>query len=128
MRDGTKLYADVFRPASGQKTPTLVFWSPFGKHGAVPPALFENMGVDFSTMSEYTMWELPDPIRWVPWGYSFVIIDPRGTWYSEGITLRKLLIQALRQVIFPLKKPKMGTTQLTGLQNKLGIVCSTLLI
>jgi hypothetical protein len=32
------------------------------------------------------MWELPDPIRWIPC-YSFVIVDPRGTWYSEGAAL-----------------------------------------
>lgn len=35
MRDGVKLYADIFRPAKldGQKLPALLPWSPYGKTG-----------------------------------------------------------------------------------------------
>lgn len=35
MRDGVRLQADVFRPArlEGQKLPTLLAWSPYGKTG-----------------------------------------------------------------------------------------------
>ncbi|KAJ5669498.1 hypothetical protein N7462_010568 [Penicillium macrosclerotiorum] len=87
MRDGITLYANVYRPVVEVqgKTPTLVFFAPFGKHGAVPAALFQNMGVDFDKLSKYTQWELPDPILWCgKWGYSFVQVDPRGTWWSEG--------------------------------------------
>ena len=87
MRDGITLYANVYRPIPElhKKTPSLVFFAPFGKHGAVPPALFENMGVDFGKLSKYTQWELPDPLKWCgEYGYSFVQVDPRGTWWSEG--------------------------------------------
>ncbi|EHY53326.1 hypothetical protein HRR83_003534 [Exophiala dermatitidis] len=87
MRDGVKLYADIYRPATSvaEKTPPLVFWSPFGKHGAVPRALFKNMGVDFEKLSPYTFFELPDPFLWCSqYHYSFVRVDPRGTWWSEG--------------------------------------------
>ncbi|KIX08709.1 uncharacterized protein Z518_03366 [Rhinocladiella mackenziei CBS 650.93] len=87
MRDGVKLYADIYRPAAriAERTPSLVFWSPFGKHGAVPRALFKNMGVDFDKLSPYTFFELPDPFLWCSqYHYSFVRVDPRATWWSEG--------------------------------------------
>lgn len=87
MRDGVKLYANVFRPAENvtATSPTLVFFAPFGKHGAVPRERFSNMGVDFSKLSAYAYWELPDPLLWVgQWNYSFALVDPRGTWWSEG--------------------------------------------
>ncbi|CAK7214045.1 hypothetical protein SEUCBS140593_002046 [Sporothrix eucalyptigena] len=89
MRDGIVLYVDVYRPDSRivAKTPTLVLFAPFGKHGAVPREKFENMGVDFEKLSKYTHWELPDPFLWCgEWGFSFLIVDPRGTWWSEGVT------------------------------------------
>ncbi|RMJ18904.1 hypothetical protein CDV36_001416 [Fusarium kuroshium] len=87
MRDGTLLYADVYRPDPSikAKTPTLVLFAPFGKHGAVPRERFQNMGVDFEKLSKHTHWELPDPLPWCgQWGYSFLVVDPRGTWWSEG--------------------------------------------
>ncbi|KAI1629101.1 Alpha/Beta hydrolase protein [Exophiala viscosa] len=87
MRDGVHLYVDVYRPVPdvAAKTPTIVFFAPFGKHGAVPRELFQNMGVDFSKLSKYTHWELPDPLRWcAEFHYSFVSVDPRGCWWSEG--------------------------------------------
>lgn len=85
MRDGVHLYVDVIRPVDSvaKQTPSLVFFAPFGKHGAVPRQLFDNMGVDFSKLSKYTQWELPDPLLWCDeYGYSFVLVDPRGTWWS----------------------------------------------
>ncbi|TVY51674.1 Cocaine esterase [Lachnellula cervina] len=87
MRDGVTIYADVYRPvdAIAKKTPTIVFFAPFGKHGAVPREKFSNMGVDFSKLSKYAHWELPDPLLWCgEYGYSFISVDPRGTWWSEG--------------------------------------------
>jgi predicted acyl esterase len=43
------------------------------------------MGVDFEKLSEYTYFELPDPFLWCSqYHYSFVRVDPRGTWWSEG--------------------------------------------
>jgi predicted acyl esterase len=86
MRDEIKLYADLYRPVDSiaEKTPTIVLFSPFGKHGAVPPEMFKNMGVDFGRLSKYTRWELPDPLTWCPeYGYSLLIVDARATWQSE---------------------------------------------
>ncbi|GAM88184.1 hypothetical protein ANO11243_062150 [Dothideomycetidae sp. 11243] len=87
MRDGVRLYADVYRPISSiaAKTPTIIFFAPFGKHGAVPREKFQNMGVDFGKLSKYAFWELPDALRWCgDFEYSFLMVDPRGTWWSEG--------------------------------------------
>jgi predicted acyl esterase len=34
LRDGTKLYGDVFRPAdASEKVPIILVWSPYGKTG-----------------------------------------------------------------------------------------------
>ncbi|KAL9562749.1 hypothetical protein ACKAV7_013101 [Fusarium commune] len=87
MRDGVKLYANLFRPVDriAAQTPTIVLFSPFGKHGAIPPQLYKNMGVDTSKLSKYTMWELPDPYVWCgKFQYSLLVVDARGTWWSEG--------------------------------------------
>lgn len=87
MRDGVRLFVDVYRPIEElhDKTPSIVLFAPFGKHGAVPREKFANMDVDFTKLSKYTQWELPDPLLWCgEWGYSFVVVDPRGTWWSEG--------------------------------------------
>jgi hypothetical protein len=34
LRDGTKIYADVYRPKTDQKVPAIVMWGPYGKSGA----------------------------------------------------------------------------------------------
>ena len=33
MRDGVKLYCDIFRPAGDRKVPAVIMWSPYGKSG-----------------------------------------------------------------------------------------------
>lgn len=87
MRDGITLYAHIYRPhpSLGERSLSIISFAPFGKRGAVPREKFRNIDVDFSRLSKYTYWELPDPIRWCgKWGYSFVSVDPRGMWWSEG--------------------------------------------
>src|SRR5262245_25343762 len=84
MRDGTKLYADVFRPADERPVPPIIAWTPYGKHVPFDPTRFLNAGVKPGDTSKYTAFEAPDPTYWIPSGYAVVIIDVRGTWYSEG--------------------------------------------
>lgn len=87
MRDGITLYADLYQPSLNlaEKSPTIVLFAPFGKHGAVPRERFQNMGVDWEKLSKYTKWELPDPLQWCgKWQFSLLCVDPRGTWWSEG--------------------------------------------
>ncbi len=35
MRDGVKIYVDIFRPEKEGKYPVLIAWSPYGKHQVV---------------------------------------------------------------------------------------------
>ena len=86
MRDGVRLYADLYRPIDSiaESTPTIVLFAPFGKHGAVPRELFHDMGVDFGRLSPYTRFECPDPFKWcAEFEYSLLFVDARATWHSE---------------------------------------------
>ena len=77
MRDGVKIYVDIFRPEKEGKYPTLIGWGPFGKHTPYVDATFPDSGVSFSDMSEYCGFEAPDPAYWCPNGYVIINPDPR---------------------------------------------------
>ena len=85
LRDGVKIYADVFRPGTGVAAPAIMAWSPYGKQN---PERYEryylNGGVLPEWLSKYSVFEGPDPLYWVPRGYAIVIVDSRGSWHSEG--------------------------------------------
>ncbi|KAJ5355917.1 hypothetical protein N7517_010526 [Penicillium concentricum] len=92
MRDGIKLYADIFRPCSPeggeQKVPAIIPWSPYGKTGNgclnydnIAPF---RVGLHLNQTSGYEKFEGPDPADWVPRGYAIVNIDARGAGDSEG--------------------------------------------
>ena len=89
VRDGTTLYADVFRPAKpeNQKVPAIMIWSPFGKSGNGMLSL--NMiqfraGIPKSATSGLENWEAPDPADWCSRGYAVVHVTARGCIDSEG--------------------------------------------
>ena len=85
MRDGVKLYADLFRPADEKPAALLIAWGPYGKHSPTNYARqFPTSGVDASKLSAYTAFEAPDPIYWVSQGYAVINVDIRGMWFSEG--------------------------------------------
>ena len=85
MRDGIKIYIDVFRPANEKPAPPLIAWGPYGKHGHTNyHEVFPNCGVKPETQSRYAAFEAPDPGYWVPQGYAVINVDIRGTWYSQG--------------------------------------------
>ncbi|MDP6642663.1 MAG: CocE/NonD family hydrolase [Rhodospirillales bacterium] len=85
MRDGVKLYADIFRPPGRKKVPALIAWSPYGKHIPYQYGVFvDNAGVKPSWISEYTAFESPDPVYWTGHGYAVINVDIRGLLYSEG--------------------------------------------
>ncbi|KAH8602375.1 Alpha/Beta hydrolase protein [Bisporella sp. PMI_857] len=90
MRDGAKLYADIYRPSdSGAPVPALLCWSPFGKkfNGLMSLKLMTpwNLGIPDGTLSGLEKFEAPDPADWVPAGYAIVNIDSRGAGHSEGV-------------------------------------------
>jgi len=90
VRDGCKLYADVYRPpAVDLKVPAILCWSPFGKkfNGLDSLKLMTpwNLGIKDGTLSGLEKFEAPDPADWVPRGYAIVNIDSRGAFDSEGV-------------------------------------------
>jgi uncharacterized protein len=84
MRDGVKIYCDIFRPEGGDPVPVIVAWGPYGKHGPVKYSIFPNHGVDPAWISKYAGFEAPDPVYWTRHGYAVINVDPRGTWNSQG--------------------------------------------
>jgi len=85
MRDGIRLMTNVFRPAKPGKYPAILSLAPYGKHSYPPDKQFERIpNVGPLPFSEYTGWEMPDPVYWVPNGYVVVGADCRATNHSEG--------------------------------------------
>jgi predicted acyl esterase len=85
LRDGVRIYADIFRPADETPAPPIIAWGPYGKHGHTRyGANFPKADVDDDRLSKYTAFEAPDALHWVKHGYAVINVDPRGTWYSEG--------------------------------------------
>ncbi len=86
LRDGTVIYADVFRPVDGGKHPAILAISPYGKEvgGQHLDDLPGRMGVPQSATSGLERFEGPDPAYWVSKGYVVVNPDTRGAYSSEG--------------------------------------------
>ena len=84
MRDGARIFVDIYRPEGGRDLPVLLGWSPYGKHPHIKWDLFPGSGVQPGQLSPYTPFEAPDPVRWTAYGYALAFPDPRGTWNSEG--------------------------------------------
>ena len=87
MRDGTTIYANIFRPAGVEKVPVIVAWSPYGKsHGTAPSviSLFAMLGMSSGLVSGLEKFEGPDPAYWCARGYAICNPDPRGIAHSDG--------------------------------------------
>ena len=80
MRDGTLLYADIFRPDGGdERFPAIMNISVYQKDKLwVPPADLEEEA------NPHMNWETVNPLWWVPRGYACVRVDSRGTGKSPG--------------------------------------------
>ncbi|KAG5752377.1 hypothetical protein H9Q70_004983 [Fusarium xylarioides] len=94
VRDGARLYADIFRPESSdtQPVPCILPWSPYGKTGTGPQN-YEFMapyraGIALDRTSGYGKFEAPDPAEWAERGYAVLNIDARGAGHSEGVIAR----------------------------------------
>ncbi|KAI9037632.1 alpha/beta-hydrolase [Aspergillus affinis] len=87
MRDGTKLYCDIFRPTGKTNVTAILVWSPYGKGGNGPHGLHMiegRFGVPEERLSGYEKFEGLDPADWVGHDYAIVNFDLRGCWNSEG--------------------------------------------
>lgn len=90
MRDGIKLYCDIFRPETSgedEQVPAILAWSNYGKR----PNEFRTgkdvgytPGVPVGAVSEMAKFEAADPAYWCPNGYAVINVDIRGIGYSEG--------------------------------------------
>lgn len=105
LRDGTKIYADVYRPVTEEPVPAILAWGPAGKRGRnlatglpmppmggpggpggkMPPPPKGGGGMpDNSELSGLQAHGGQDPAIWVQYGYAIVNADPRGIFASEG--------------------------------------------
>ncbi|KAF5530902.1 cocaine esterase [Fusarium mexicanum] len=94
VRDGARLYADIFRPKSSdtQPVPCILPWSPYGKTGTGPQN-YDFMapyraGIALDRTSGYEKFEAPDPAEWAERRYAVLNIDARGAGHSEGVIAR----------------------------------------
>jgi predicted acyl esterase len=80
MRDGTLLYADLFRPEGGdERFPAIMNISVYQKDKLwVPPEDLEEKA------NPHMNWETVNPLWWCPRGYACVRVDSRGTGKSPG--------------------------------------------
>ncbi len=80
MRDGTMLYADIFRPDGGdERFPAIMNISVYQKDKLwVPPEDLEEKA------NPHMNWETVNPLWWCPRGYACVRLDSRGTGKSPG--------------------------------------------
>ena len=89
MRDGVRLFANLFKPVADGPSPVIMSVTPYGKDKAANgiPSLFMRLsGVRFGKLecSRLTGFESPDPVHWVEQGYAVVQADVRGMHKSEG--------------------------------------------
>ncbi|KAL9096132.1 MAG: hypothetical protein Q9165_001655 [Trypethelium subeluteriae] len=88
VRDGCRLYVDVYRPAeTANKVPAILGWSCYGKkYSALSmlPMTVWHCCVKREQLSGLEKFEGLDPLRWCPRGYAIVSVDTRGTGNSDG--------------------------------------------
>jgi len=76
MRDGTRVFVDVFRPADERvAAPPLIAWSPYGKHSPTSFEAFPGSRVGTTDVCPYAVVEGPEPSYWVPRGYAIVQVN-----------------------------------------------------
>jgi uncharacterized protein len=80
LRDGTVLYADIFRPDGGnERFPAIMNITVYQKDKLwIPPADLEEKA------NPHMNWETVNPEWWCPRGYACVRVDSRGTGKSPG--------------------------------------------
>jgi putative CocE/NonD family hydrolase len=80
MRDGSLLYADIFRPDGGaERFPAIMNIGVYQKDKVwIPPADLEEQA------NPHLNWETVNPLWWCPRGYGCVRVDSRGTGKSPG--------------------------------------------
>lgn len=79
VRDGSRLFADVFRPDRAETVPAIMTIGPYQKDKVwLPPDDLEE------EPNPYLNWETANPLWWCPRGYALVRVDARGSGTSPG--------------------------------------------
>ena len=82
MRDGIKIYIDIFRPAdTTEKVPAILAYGAYGKGTPRKPLAEIPAGDGASGLAKF---EAPDPGFYCRHGYAVINVDARGTNMSEG--------------------------------------------
>lgn len=87
LRDGVKVYGNVYRPESLEigRIPVLLNYSVYGKDGAIETCVFPaSSGLDKSRMTGDYQFEASDAPWWCKRGYAVAFVDARGSFSSEG--------------------------------------------
>lgn len=89
LRDGTVLYADIFRAADtpkDAKLPAILSWSIYGKSTPKNVISYKRyfINVPPELTSGFAEVEGPDPAYWSQYGYAVINIDQRGVNKSGG--------------------------------------------
>ena len=87
LRDGVTIHVDVFRPATTDKVPVIMAYSPYGKAQGTSMSVmgvFGLVGVPNSAVSGLEKFEAADPAYWVAQGYAIANPDIRGVVDSDG--------------------------------------------
>jgi predicted acyl esterase len=88
LRDGIRIYTDVYRPADSENCPSIISWSPYGKRGGFLSCdVFGHptrMDVPIPWEDGLNKFEAANPAYWCAHGYAIVAPDPRGVFMSEG--------------------------------------------
>ncbi|KIV99695.1 uncharacterized protein PV09_08628 [Verruconis gallopava] len=88
MRDGARLYIDIYRPANTDaKVPAILSWSFYGKkYSALDMLPMTTWGccVKRSDLSGLEKFEGLDPQYWCPKNYAIISVDTRGAGNSDG--------------------------------------------
>ena len=86
LRDGIKIYVDIFRPVTDEKVPVLINSTIFGKSGSY--MYLDQIPNRARVLPEWTSgfqsWEAAEPFYWCNAGYAVVNVDMRGIGMSEG--------------------------------------------
>ncbi len=92
-RDGTVVYANIFRPKVSGQYPVIMAQSPYGKDVSFAQAYAQEYRQLTEGVPElcrrsscrFLRYEQTDPERWVPDGYVVMMVDVRGVGYSPGL-------------------------------------------
>ncbi len=84
LRDGVKIYADIYLPKNAGPVPLIVSWWFGGKRQSEGEFEWNAPSCPAGAVSEWAKFEAADPGFWCRNGYAVANVDPRGVGNSEG--------------------------------------------